>query len=127
MLCVYVAGPYTGDNAMEIEQNVRRAEDVALQIARIGHSAVCPHTQSRYFFGQLTEEYWLEATMEQMRRCDMVVLVDGWQYSRGTIGEILEAFKLGIPVYRSLVKLEDDQPLLEADHCIIIAQDRFGP
>lgn len=36
-----------------------------------------------------------------MRRCDAVVLVDGWQYSSGAHAEIKEARKMGLKVYLS--------------------------
>ena len=55
------------------------------------------------------DQFWLDGTLELMRRCDAVVLVDGWQHSSGARGEIEEARKLGIKVYLSsgtLPKLE---------------------
>lgn len=98
----YIAGAYTADNTWIREQNIRRAEEVALNLAMVGIAPNCPHTQSRFFFGCQTEEFWLEATMELMRRSDMVVLVKGWEYSSGTLGEIKEANRLGIPIYMNV-------------------------
>jgi hypothetical protein len=43
-------------------------------------------------------EYWCEATLELMRRCDVVYAMQGWENSKGARGEVAEANKLGIPV-----------------------------
>jgi hypothetical protein len=37
-----------------------------------------------------------------MRRCDAVLLVPGWKLSEGTLGEIKEAKRLEIPVFKEL-------------------------
>lgn len=36
MRIIYVAGPFRGSNAWEIEQNIRRAEAVGLAVAKVG-------------------------------------------------------------------------------------------
>ena len=85
---VYIAGPYRGD----VERNVASAQHVGDKLARAGVAFVCPHSngQPHDHLG-LSDEYWLESTLEIMRRCDAVMLVDGWEGSCGTIGEIKEA------------------------------------
>ena len=98
MIVAYIAGPYRAANAWDQEQNIRRAEAVALEVAGLGAVAVCPHTQSRFFGGTLNSEYWLRATMEMMTRCDAVVLVKGWRKSAGSVAERKRALELGLPV-----------------------------
>lgn len=105
VIVVYVAGPFRAPTAWEIEQNIRRAENVGFLVAKIGAVPVIPHTQYRFFQGSLPDEFWLEATLEQLRRCDAVALVDGWQNSEGTGREIDAAKMLGIPVFEDLSKL----------------------
>jgi hypothetical protein len=99
---VYVAGRFRGKTNWEIQQNVRRAEEVSLRVAELGGMPLCPHKNTEHFDGLLTAEFWLEGTLELMRRCDAVVLVPGWETSEGTKGEIAEANRLGIPVYTSV-------------------------
>ncbi len=53
----------------------------------------------------LGDQYWLDATMELLRRCDAVVLAPGWQYSEGTKLEIAEAERLKIPVFMTEYEL----------------------
>lgn len=100
MKVVFVAGPFTGANAWEIEQNVRRAEELALEIWKRGGVAICPHTMNRFFFGTASEGVYREGCLEIVRRADGIALVDGWERSGGTAGEIAEANVLGKPVFR---------------------------
>lgn len=41
---VYIAGPYSGPTAGDIEANVQRAAVIAVELMRMGHLAHCPHT-----------------------------------------------------------------------------------
>lgn len=105
MKVVYIAGPFRADHAWGIECRVRCAEEAALQVAEIGAMPLCPHTNTRFFHGLLTDEFWLEGTMELLRRCDAVYLVPGWQHSSGTLAELQEAADLGLPVFESRERL----------------------
>lgn len=49
--------------------------------------------------GELPDEHFLAADMTVLRRCDLVVLVPGWQESAGARAEVAEARRRGIPVY----------------------------
>jgi len=100
MKVVYVAGPYRGKNNWEIENNIRRAEEVALRIWRTGKAAViCPHTETRFFQGAAPDEIWLDGTLELLRRCDAIFLLPGWLDSVGTRGERHEAIHRGLRVF----------------------------
>ncbi len=100
MKLVYVAGPYTAANSWLVEQNIRRAENMAARVWGEGAAAICPHANARHMLeGVTTPEHALAGTMEMMRRCDAVILVDGWQMSTGSIYEVEEADRLNIPVF----------------------------
>lgn len=101
MKVIYIAGPFRGENAWKVEQNIRRAEMVAWEVANRGHAPLCPHTNTRFFDGTLTDEYWLECGLVLLERCDAMVLVEGWETSEGTAGEIKHAEKNSIPIYKS--------------------------
>jgi hypothetical protein len=74
---IYICGPFTGPRAWDIEQNVRRAEERALEVAMLGASPLCPHTNTRFFHGTLSEEFWYAATAELLLRCDALITVEG--------------------------------------------------
>lgn len=88
---VYVAGPYRGPNRWVVHQNIQLAEALGMQVACLGAVPVIPHTMYSAFDGTITNEFWLEATLELLRRCDALLLVPGWERSVGAKGEKIEA------------------------------------
>jgi len=107
MNVVYVAGPFRADNAWEIEQNIRRAEALALEVWRAGHAAVCPHANNRFYQGAAPDDVWLKGDLAILERCDAVLLVKGWEGSKGTLQEIDHAEEYGVPVFKTLDRLND--------------------
>lgn len=103
--CVYVAGPFRGPTHWDVMRNVLRAEALNLDVWRLGAVGVCPHKNTENFDGLLTDSLWLAGTMEQLRRCDAMILVRGWRRSAGTRAEVAEATRLGIPVFQRLDEL----------------------
>ena len=102
MKIIYIAGPYRAENRWLLEKNIRNAENAAFVLANDGWVPLCPHTSYRFFDGTLTDEFWIEGTLELLRRSDAVFVCEGWENSEGTKGEIREATKLGIPVFFDL-------------------------
>lgn len=99
MRLIYIAGPFRADNAWEVEQNIRRAEGIALRVWRAGFAALCPHTNTRFFQGAAEDKVWLEGDLEMLRRCDAMVLVPNWESSSGTRAEVEFAAVYGIPAF----------------------------
>lgn len=102
MKVVYVAGPYTAPTVWEIECNVRRAEEAGLYVVECGAMPIIPHTNTRFFHGLKTPEFWYEGTLELLKRSDAILLIPGWESSRGAVNERqwaldndLEVFHLG--------------------------------
>lgn len=105
IISIYIAGKFRARNAWLIEQNIRRAEEVALEFCQQGVQAECPHTTYRNFSGAAPDNIWLALTMEMLRRCDAIYLLKDWQDSSGSRGEHDEAKRLGIPIF-----FEQDTP-----------------
>lgn len=105
MKVIYVAGPYRAETPFKILQNIRRAEQIALQVWQAGHVALTPHMNTRLFDGECPDETWLTGGLELLRRCDAIILVPGWETSDGTFLEIEEAKKLNIPIYMTIEDL----------------------
>ena len=105
MKVVYIAGPYSGPNAWAIEQNVRRAEEAGLFVAECGAMPIIPHTNTRFFHGLLTEAFWYAGTMELLKRCDGIMLIDRWMDSIGSKAEFEMALARKIPIFvqRSMI------------------------
>ena len=101
MKIVYVAGPFRGVNAWEIEQNIRRAEQLGMKVALAGAMPLIPHANTRFFHGTLGDEFWLDGTLELLRRCDAIIMTDDWRRSSGATAEREEAIARHMPVFES--------------------------
>jgi len=108
----YVAGPYRADTIYGVAQNIQKARAVALRLWKLGYAVICPHSNTAFFDGACPDSVWLEGDIEILTRCDLVVLVPGWEASSGTRAEIAEARRFDIPVYEwkegELVELTTD-------------------
>jgi len=109
MKLVYVAGRFSAPTAWEIEKNIRAAEDIGAEVAKLGLMPVIPHANTRYFHGLTgtTPEFWYEGTLELLRRCDALILVPGYEESKGVEMEREEAYRLVIPQFHYLPALKD--------------------
>lgn len=101
---IYVAGRYRAATREAVAANIEAARQVGIQAARLEWYPVIPHANTAHMELELhhSDDFWLTGTLELMTRCDAVVLVDGWESSAGTLGEIAKADALRIPVFRGL-------------------------
>lgn len=115
MKVVYIAGKYRGPNPWAVEQNIRAAEEVAARVAALGLMPQVVHPMTRFIGGSNSDEqFWVDGTLEIMRRCDAVVLVPNWRDSVGARAEVEEAERLGIPVFgREPLDFEPNDTTLE--------------
>jgi hypothetical protein len=104
----YVAGPYRADTIYGVAQNIQKARDVALRLWKLGYAAICPHSNTAFFDGACPDSVWLEGDIEILKRCDLVVLVDGWETSAGACREVEVAAACAIPILdeEQVLKLE---------------------
>ena len=106
MKLVFVAGAFTGKTAWEVEQNVRRAEEVGLTIANLGALPVIPHTNTRFFHGQCDDQFWYQGYLKLVEAVHavegaMCMVSPGWWQSTGAVAENEKAKNLGMPVFDS--------------------------
>ena len=102
MKVIYIAGPFRGSNSWEIEQNIRRAETLNLEVWRAGAVAICPHTNTRFFQGAAPDSVWLEGYLEVVRRCDALIYLFNSEDSSGTQTEIKAAKEYLMPIFEAL-------------------------
>ena len=95
MSVVYIAGPYTGN----IDRNIQQAREIAIKLWQMGHTALCPHLNTAHFEVDCTSGYddYIRGDLDQLSRCDAIVMTKDWLASKGAVGERVYAEKLGIP------------------------------
>lgn len=100
---IYIAAPFRGPTPWHVRKNVEHARDLGLAVAQAGAYPVIPHTMTADFDKQLTDEFWLDGTMELLRRCDAIFLSSRWKLSRGAIAERAEAIDRDLPVFEEIL------------------------
>lgn len=98
MKLAYVAGRYRADTVRGIVENIRAAEAVALELWRLGFAVICPHKNTSMFDGAAPDSVWLQGDLVMLGRCDLVVMVPGWESSKGACAERERAEMLEINV-----------------------------
>lgn len=107
----YVAGSYRAKNKVGVIKNIIAARKVAKELWKLGYAVICPHSNSALFSG-IPEKTFLDGDVEILKRCDVMVLLSGWEESEGTAGEIEVAIANNITIYEwedgELTQLEFD-------------------
>ncbi|EBU3319582.1 hypothetical protein CVQ90_20370 [Salmonella enterica subsp. enterica serovar Bareilly] len=134
---IYLAGPYRpyiigSGCTVPTTVNILKAEETAVSVVDqlYVHKMfpVTPHLNTANFEykteGEIPDEYWLECTMELMRRCDAVLLIgEDAMRSSGTRAEVEEAKRLNIPVFNNLDHLVSSlqtHQTIEGERTVII-------
>lgn len=99
MFLIYIIGPFRASNSWDMECNIRKAEEMSLQLWREGFAVVCPHTNTRFFQGAAPVENFLDGDKEILKRCDAALCIDGWKGSVGSICEVNYAKQKGIKCF----------------------------
>jgi nucleoside 2-deoxyribosyltransferase len=105
MTVCYIAGPFRAATPWLVEQNVRAAEALALEVWRLGAAAVCPHANTRFMDKAAPDDVFLRGDLAILERCDALLTLDAWQQSRGARDEVTHAVARGIPVFHALSEL----------------------
>jgi hypothetical protein len=100
-MIVYIAGPYAANESGSIDDHIALARDAALKVWEAGHFAMCPHLNTSHFEedSELTNKDYVDRDLWMVARCDAIVMLPGWQESRGATRERDYATVQDIPVY----------------------------
>lgn len=105
-IVVYIAGPYRSRFGKPgIIRNIIRARRCARKLWRLGFFALCPHSNTGLMDGAAGDDVFLEGGLELLRRCDVMIVLSGFESSNGTLGEINEAHRQEIPVFYDMTAL----------------------
>ena len=103
---IYVAGPYSSDNIIDTLDYMREGQRMATRVLLAGFAPWCPWIDFHYQLQlrddeELTVDNYYEYSITWLVVSDAMLVMPGWQYSKGTLKEIEIARALGIPIYYS--------------------------
>lgn len=118
MKFVYIAGPYTGDthdyrSYFQIDRHILAAVEMAAVLSRLGYGFFNPHQHSAHFeviVPEVPADYWYALDFHFLEHCDALLLLPGWEKSRGARAEKELAASLGIPHFHSVEELLEKMP-----------------
>lgn len=95
MKVAFICGPYRAKTISGVVANIRYAERFAKLYWKEGYVVICPHLNSALFDGILPDTLFLKGAKELLKRSGVIVLIPGWENSKGSIDELQFAKKLG--------------------------------
>lgn len=98
MKVVYISGSYRNETINGVLTNILKARAVALKYWKRGYAVICPHLNTALMDGEMPDDTWIDGDVEILKRCDIIVMMKGWEQSAGANIELEEAMKLGIGV-----------------------------
>jgi len=86
-LLVYVAGPYSNNDPLIVEENIQKHRDVAMWCIRHKIFYFCPVMNTVYFDDLEPKEFFLDMDIRIAWTCDALLLLPGWEQSEGATRE----------------------------------------
>jgi len=107
---IYLAGPYSTGDILKILDNIRNGQRMGTRALLAGLAPFVPWHDYQFQLQlqekeKLTVEHYRQYSLEWLKVSEAVLVLPGWQDSKGTMIELAEARRLGIPIFYSLKAL----------------------
>ena len=101
---IYISGPISGC------KNFRELfAEAARQITEKGHEAINPCDMDKILNPATTSWHqFMLADLGLLRACDAIVLLEGWEGSKGSRIEQAEAAKYGLKIYKRIENIPEE-------------------
>jgi len=100
---IYVAGPYSADNVLDVLRNIGRGQMVCAKLFFNGYAPFCPWHDKTYCIDKFNEtptvDMFYKYSMAWLEVSDAVLVLPDSEGSKGTQFEIKRARELNIPVF----------------------------
>ncbi len=107
MYRVYVAGAIQGKDLLSSFTNIRNGIKLSVEVLQAGYSPFSPFIDFQFsLVKEITIEQYYAYSMSWLEVADAVLLVPGYEDSKGTAKEIARARELNIPVFVTLSGLD---------------------
>jgi nucleoside 2-deoxyribosyltransferase len=106
---IYIAGKLSDPNTIEYIKNVSNMMDQAQAVKELGFSVFVPAIDilMGIKFGYDLYSDYFDNSLPWLAKADAVILVPGWETSKGTKRELAIAEELGIPVFENIIDLKE--------------------
>lgn len=109
---IYVAGAYSSDNVIGVLNNINIGIRLSTILLLKGFSPFCPWLDFQFHLSlreneKLNVEDYYKYSIDWLKVSDALLLVPGWENSKGTLKEIKVAKSLLIPVFETVEELEN--------------------
>jgi len=100
---IYVAGPYSANNVLDVLKNIGRGQSACADLFSLGYAPFCPWHDKSYVIDRYTDDFTVQQfydySMAWLEVSDAVLLIGDWGKSNGTQLEVERARELKIPVF----------------------------
>ena len=109
---IYVAGAYSSNNVIGVLDNIRIGLRASVEVFLAGYSPFVPWFDFLFQLmlrpGEtLTVQDYYRYSMAWLEVAHAVLVVPGWENSKGTIAEINRAKELNIPIFYSMEDMKN--------------------
>jgi hypothetical protein len=99
---VYVAGRYSADNVLDVLQNIGKGEEMGAELFYMGFAPFVPWHDKDFVlrrpYNFFTVDQFYRYSLAWLEVSDVMVVLSGYEHSKGTLKEIKFAHERGIPV-----------------------------
>ena len=110
---VYVAGAYSADNVIDVLKNIGKGEKIASDLFLKGFASFTPwHDKAHIFYNadkDFAVELFYKFSMAWLDVSDLMLVIPGYENSKGTLAEIERAKELGIKIYYDFEELVNNE------------------
>ena len=98
----YLAGPYSANDDWTKQQHINRCWKAGFALNKRGIGHIGPHLNSQWMDAANDADFYYRLGERLLTACDGILMLDGWENSKGSRQELALANDLGLPVFYSL-------------------------
>ena len=107
-LRIYVAGPIQGVDLLHSLANLEHGQAFTAQVFQLGFSPFPVFSDALFIqkvrpVPPISDVY--NYSLAWLRAADAMIVMDGWEHSKGCAAEMKEAEKMGVPIFHDITDL----------------------
>lgn len=91
---IYISGPITG-----VPDYRTKFDDMEVRLTKMGYDAFNPAKVDDYLPKNMSYEEIMSIDLAMLDMCNAILLLDGWQHSKGAKIELTKAMEKGLLIY----------------------------